>query len=770
MPFESIPIMFVIQTTTAVLIAFLALLAWNEVRNRLVKVRLRNKDPEAPDSPRRLSFRSWKFKHAEKTLENVATSERRPVDEPHVYTPTTTESIELKSYKQLYHKLHNLEANRDILPGCRVLLLSFLSSTISEALQDSGNTILSINKFSRDSLINFLKAKDEDVTSRWEEYLARRSEGGLREIFGDKEEAKWWLKQAAPVKYVDGAWLGHINKITTPFKYRKITKNAWQVMSEELGDGDLAKNHVCVYRQLMGDIDANLPSADSEDFNSPRHNLDQTRCWKAALAQLLISLFPHDFLPELLGFNMAYESLPLHLLKTVKELREVRLNPYYFELHISIDNSDSGHAAMAMSAVADYIELTEREEGAEAAHIAWRRVQAGYILAEGLPTTPESPSLKKQLKAPFPRNDTEAGLLKIFAAKAFVAHKIHCNSRLKIGRRSLVDWLEPKAFANKGWQRDFLHDLENCKPWVVKGDSEKSRLVRELSWEGKMFGSFTQTEVEVVKAWIDELGYPVTISQPDSKAYYDFTLQSPKTSSVAGTPELDVLSDYPVLSNLTISAHTIGDTVSRDLNYDKLRLDCSKLFNFLPLWFTSPTLLETLPSVPVHAANTFGSALIRVLRAQTGFDVEGQGVAGMDEVHRTDDGNSSGIVELGLEICIRADIRVPTDLNEVVGLGNAESAAFCRWMVGFSMQWLAQQDMLIGMSWAFMELHEAVARLDEGQNLLSPTSARVLEDIARRERVGLEICREEISATEQRRADFDTGLATARKAMETFLL
>jgi len=454
----------------------------------------------------------------------------------------------------------------------------------------------------------------------------------------------------------------------------------------------------------------------------------------------------------------------------VKELREVRLNPYYFELHISIDNSDSGHAAMAMSAVADYIELTEREEGAEVAHIAWRRVQAGYILAEGLPTTPESPSLKKQLKASFPRNDTEAGLLKIFAAKAFVAHKIHCNSRLKIGRRSLVDWLEPKAFANKGWQRDFLHDLGNCKPWVVKGDSEKSRLVRELSWEGKMFGSFTQTEVEVVKAWIDELGYPVTICQPDSKAYYDFTLQSPKTSSVAGTPELDVLSDYPVLSNLTIPAHTIGDTVSRDLNYDKLRLDCSKLFNFLPLWFTSPTLLETLPSVPVHAANTFGSALIRVLRAQTGFDVEGQGVAGMDEVHRTDDGNSSGIVELGLEICIRADIRVPTDLNEVVGLGNAESAAFCRWMVGFSMQWLAQQDMLIGMSWAFMELHEAVARLDEGQNLLSPTSARVLEDIARRERVGLEICREEISATEQRRADFDTGLATARKAMETFLL
>ena len=454
----------------------------------------------------------------------------------------------------------------------------------------------------------------------------------------------------------------------------------------------------------------------------------------------------------------------------MKELREVRLNPYYFELHISIDNSDSGHAAMAMSAVADYIALIEQEEGVEAARIAWRRVQAGYILAEGLPTTPESPSLKTQPKEPLPRSDTEADLLNIFAAKAFVAHKIHCNSRLKIGRRSLVDWLEPKAFTDKGWQRDFLHDLGNCKPWVIKGDSEKSRLVRELSWEGKMFGSFTQTEVGVVKAWIDELGSTVHTRQQDSKAYYEFTLQPPKASSMAGPPDLDVLRDYPVLSNSTVPAHIIGDTVVKDLSHDKLRLDISKLSNLLPLWFTSPTLLETLPSVPVRAANSFGSALVRVLRAQTGFDVEGQGVAGMDEVHRTNNGNSIGIVELGLEICARAGIHVPVSLDEVVALGNAESAAFCKWMVGSSMQWLAQQDMLIGMSWAFMELHEAVARLDEGQSLVSFTSARVLQNIARRERVGLEVCLGEISATEQRRADFERGRAIARTAMETFLL
>jgi hypothetical protein len=762
--------MYILQTTTAILIAFLALLAWSEVRNRLAKGRSRSKDPEVPDSPRRLSFKGWRFKTAEKSPQAVAAQEKPPVAEPSLKAAAVTESAELKVYKQLYYKLHNLEQHPEILRECRELLVSLLSSTIGEALQVKGSAILSVDTFSRDRLNQFLKAKDEDCTNRWEEYLARRRAGGSREIFGDKDEAKWWLKQAAPVKYVDGAWLGHINKITTPFKHRNITKNAWQVMSEELGDGDLAKNHVYVYRQLMDDIEANLPAADSEDFINPRHKMDQTRCWKAAMAQLLISLFPHDFLPESLGFNMAYESLPLHLLKTVKELREVRLNPYYFELHISIDNADSGHAAMAMAAVADYIDLVEKEEGAEAAQTAWRRCQAGYILAEGLPTTPESPSLKVEPEGPFPRTETEATLLDIFAAKAFVAHKIHCNSRLKIGRRSLVDWLEPKAFADKQWQKEFLVDLGNCKPWVIKGDSEKSRLVKELSWEGKMFGSFTQTEVEVVKAWIDELGTPSETPKSDPNVYYNFTKQSSKVPISAASINLDALVDYPVLASPDISRFASDGRGSSDISYAELRMAKTRLLNFLPVWFTSVTLLESLPSVPVRAANSFGSALVRVLRAQTGFDVEGQGVAGMDEVHRTDNGESFGIVELGQEICSRADIRIPTNLKEIVSMGSAESVAFSQWMVSLSMQWLAQQDVLIGMSWAFMELHEAIARLRNDQALLSPSSAKMLEGIAQRERAGLSICKEEIDKSEERKADFERGLATARGATSTFSL
>ncbi|KAF2873855.1 hypothetical protein BDV95DRAFT_627644 [Massariosphaeria phaeospora] len=748
--------MYILQTATAVLIAFLAVVAYSKVRNRLAKGRSRRKDLEIPGSPTIPVTNDVKPPIGNHAAVVLSREEHEPRDK------------ELAKHKRLYYKLHNLEHHPDILPECRQLLLSLLSSTLTEALQEPDIGILSVQKFSRDGLNHFLKAKDVDVTDRWEQYLTRRKAGGAREMFGDKDEAKWWLKQAAPVKYVDGAWLGHINKIATPFKYRHVTKNAWQVMSEELGDGDLAKNHVHVYRDLMNDIDAGLPAADSEAFIHPCHELSELRCWKAAMAQLTISLFSHDFLPEALGFNMAYESLPLHLLKTVKELRELRLNPYYFELHISIDNADSGHAAMAMAAVTNYIDLVEQNEGEEAAHVAWKRVQAGYILAEGLPTTPESPSLKRNSEELFPHTDTEAAVVDIFAAKSFVAHKIHCNSRLKIGRRSLVDWLEPNAFENVQWQEAFLHDLSNCKPWVIKGSSDKSRLVKELSWEGKMFGSFTEKEVEVVKAWIDELGSPAQVPCSDPAVYFKFTGQSPSPPLQTATDDLDILVHYPVLSTpkptpalLLSSPYPVDVDNAPSFNLNNLNLS-----NLLPLWLTSLALLDSAPSVPVRVADTFGSAVVRVLRAQTGFCDEGPGVAGMDEVHRTDDGQAIGIVELGLDMCRCAGLDEPSTLKEAVALGNTESVAFSEWMIWMGMRWLTHRDLLVGMAWAFMEVHEAVAQVDGDVKLLSATGRRVLKEVAVRERKGLEICREDIAKDAQRRAEFCRGIAVARGAIE----
>ncbi|KAK4977388.1 hypothetical protein LTR28_007139, partial [Elasticomyces elasticus] len=519
-------------SVVVVILAFVAFRTYEAVAVLLARDKARRKDVESPSSP--AVKPSFSGKNAlTQTIPELEQDSAR------------LETMQLKNDKDLYFKLQNLERHPEILPQSWHLLVSLLSETLADALKHVDSGILSIEHFTRENLTLFLRTENDKTTQQWEHYVARRKAGSPREMFSDIEEAKWWLKQAGPVKYVDGAWLGHINRITTPFALRHITKNAWQVMSEELGDGDLLKNHVHVYRALMRDIDSGLPEGDTADFIQPRHKLDVPRVWRAAVAQLLISLFPHDFMPEILGFNMAYEGLPLHLMKTVKELQELKLDAYYFVLHISIDNAASGHAAMAMEAAIEYIEQMQKTKGDVVAHQAWKRVQAGFVLAEGLPTTPELPSSVRHVELPSPRTDIEAAVVEVFACKAAVAHKIHCNSVLRIGRRTLVEWLEPTAFEQTKWQMEFLHDLGNCRPWVIKGDSAKSRLIRELAWEGKMFGSFTQTEVEVVKRWIDSLGNPGF----DPHLYWSFTGREEITPKQRLGRTQDVRCDYPVLQD-----------------------------------------------------------------------------------------------------------------------------------------------------------------------------------------------------------------------------
>lgn len=652
---------------------------------------------------------------------------------------------ELRLYKDLYFKLQNLERFPEILPQSRDLLVSLFSETLADAHDGQNPGILAIGQYTHQNLINFMQTESDKTTQEWEQYLAQRRAGSPPDMFRDREEAKWWLRQVAPVKYVDGAWLGHINKITTPFALRPATKDAWQVMSEELGDGDPLKNHVHVYRELMKDIGAELPAADAIDFIHPQHQLNEMCVWKAAVAQLLISLFPHEFLPEILGFNLHFEGLTLETMKAAKELEDLGINPYYFILHISIDNADSGHTAIAMQAVAKYIELVQQAQGMLSAQQAWKRVQAGFILSKGLSAGPECPSRRTSAVNSFPRNIHEAEVVRIIKAKAPVAHKIHCSSRMKIGGRKLVDWLEPQAFARKQWQMDFMDHLGNMKPWVYKGDSNKSKLMKELSWEGKMFGSFTQTEVEAVRRWIDALG------NPNPQLYWLFVGRT-ETMSDQVLQKQDISVDYPVLLPITIAdlSAKLTPFSPSPLPYFQTGIqtpenpDMSKL---LPLWFTNPCLLESFVCVPSKTTNIIASSVIRLLRAHSGFDAEGPGVAGMDEVRRID---SAGLVELGLGMIQSSGLPKPASLNEVLETWPSE---FALKMLQLSMRPMANLGSLLGLAWAFVGLHDVMTT----SVLLSAASRAVLTQIVDRERASLEICFNELKNDKIQCANFYLG-------------
>src|SRR5690606_40100737 len=82
------------------------------------------------------------------------------------------------------------------------------------------------------------------------------------------------------------------------------------------------------------------------------------------------------FLPEVIGFKLGYEQLPLHLLITSYELTELGIDPYYFTLHVTVDNADNGHARKAVQGLrAAWPQVGDSCE-------FYRRVINGYRLNE----------------------------------------------------------------------------------------------------------------------------------------------------------------------------------------------------------------------------------------------------------------------------------------------------------------------------------------------------------------------------------------------------
>jgi hypothetical protein len=640
---------------------------------------------------------------------------------------------ELKALKQLYYQLHNLEKFPEVLPQAKRVLLCLLKETsaAAEALPDH-ESILSVQSFSRQDLGEFQRRRDNHIGKEWEQYNLRRREGRPRELFGDRKEAIWWLKQIAPVKYVDGAWLGHVGKVTTPFALQKTMKGAWQILSEELGDGDLGKNHAHLYHALLETIAPGFPTAEVLDFGHPRHRLDELPVWKSAIAQLLISLFPSEFLPEILGFNLHFEAVSMDTLKAGKELKEVGIDPYYFILHISIDNADSGHTAIAIAVVCEYMDYIRRAGGEEAAQEAWKRLQAGYLLSLGLPGTAVCPS-RRRLRdgSRVLLSPTEMDVIKIFKAKAQVVHGIHCSSKVRIGSRSVAEWLDPVALESKKWQIDLLDALSCSKYWIRRGDSSKSRFIRELQWNGRMFGSFTQDEYDVLGKWIDNLAsISLAMEDPDVKQNTDD----------------DILSGDPVFRPPSSARFTETSTYQHSATalfsfqtLPPLDIGNRPVFeSFLPLWLSHPCLLQAFVSVPFRTKNDFACTIIKILRAQGGFHIEQECVAGMGEVRRP---NSLGLAGIGMNMMVQHGLSLAA-LPSLKHVLQAWPLEFAVHMLHISLRPMEYKGLLIGMATAFAKMHVAVVRSQ--LNLLSAQDQLALQKIAQRELEGLELCWEEL--------------------------
>ncbi|QYF95892.1 iron-containing redox enzyme family protein [Massilia sp. PAMC28688] len=300
----------------------------------------------------------------------------------------------------------------------------------------------------------------------YRDYLAERKAGAPRRYFSNRAHALYFLRCVAPTKLVDGAWLFSCLRRWHENEFRPLIKT----YVEELGDGLPAKNHVTLYQRLL----------DTHACND-WHDLDDAHFEQGAI-QLALAYGGERFLPEMVGYNLGYEQLPLHLLITSYELNELGIDPYYFQLHVTVDNAATGHAHDAVDA------LQRLMARARDPRDFYRRVKNGYRLNE----------LGASTNSVINDFDLETELVRIMASKAAVGQDMH-GDYCRVAGKTINAWL-----ADQSQIPELLRAFERTG-WIKRGaPAEESRFWRLIQGErAEMFGVFSPYEQQILSDWIN---------------------------------------------------------------------------------------------------------------------------------------------------------------------------------------------------------------------------------------------------------------------------
>ncbi|WP_375414839.1 iron-containing redox enzyme family protein [uncultured Bradyrhizobium sp.] len=189
-------------------------------------------------------------------------------------------------------------------------------------------------------------------------------------IFGQKTFALGSL--------IDGSW---VFRIGNAGRYNHTSDGMlFAIYADEMGMGDIRKNHITLIHRVLGSMDINLPHIRDEAF------VDQDEIPDAFYAfpinQLCLGLFADRFYPEIVGYNLGIEMFGLGELRLheMQKLRHWGFDPIYEEAHLSIDNVSAGHARQAATIIQSYLGRVDRQFGPAGVDAQWRRIWNGYAL------------------------------------------------------------------------------------------------------------------------------------------------------------------------------------------------------------------------------------------------------------------------------------------------------------------------------------------------------------------------------------------------------
>ncbi|CAM4463085.1 iron-containing redox enzyme family protein [Nocardia ninae] len=183
-------------------------------------------------------------------------------------------------------------------------------------------------------------------------------------------------KRYALAALVDGAWLHRIGNAGRLDRPGVAALHA--IHADEMGRGDLAKNHITLINRVLASMSIELPHIREREFINERVLPDLPYAF--ANHQLSLGLFPDCRYPEILGFTLGIELFGLGevRLHEIQKLRHHGLDTCYEEAHLTIDNVSAGHARQAADIINSYVDSVGRNAGSAAVAGEWRRVWRGY--------------------------------------------------------------------------------------------------------------------------------------------------------------------------------------------------------------------------------------------------------------------------------------------------------------------------------------------------------------------------------------------------------
>ena len=121
-------------------------------------------------------------------------------------------------------------------------------------------------------------------------------------VFKTYDDVVTRIIQLAPFNLLDGAWLRNIG-VTGPID--EIRALLYSISMDELGDGDVSKNHCNIYLDLCHSVGYYPPPIDSREFAFDPDLLQSS--FTVPAFQLAISQFSEEYYPEMLGMTLQLE-------------------------------------------------------------------------------------------------------------------------------------------------------------------------------------------------------------------------------------------------------------------------------------------------------------------------------------------------------------------------------------------------------------------------------------------------------------------------------